>query len=271
MGMYDLINGEQVKCFPWVSLYKNEISYHGGDLKNYKTGDEVPYKRPHYNYEKNFVILDINRYPENNDFSYNYFIHVIADGKVKDTFKNNVGEINWPVNKTVVGYSGELLNIHSNEDVVDYIAAQRKYWKDFENVRGHWNVLFKESVQYFVGIGLLDKESEEKKMRLNKIEEIRRLMDEEETKIQPKLDDLIAAHSKWFVDTSGIADLINLGDYISAYNTRTDEKEQCKDMVQKLLDSDSDLYNRYVAWQGTDEYIEEVVNYSAIELPRIPS
>lgn len=27
MGMYDNINGEQVKCFPWVSLYKDEITY----------------------------------------------------------------------------------------------------------------------------------------------------------------------------------------------------------------------------------------------------
>ena len=42
MGMYDTINGEQVKCFPWVSIYKDEITYHGGELKYYGIGDDVP-------------------------------------------------------------------------------------------------------------------------------------------------------------------------------------------------------------------------------------
>ena len=46
--MYDTINGEQVKCFPWVSIYKDEITYHGGELKYYGIGDDVPYKKPHY-------------------------------------------------------------------------------------------------------------------------------------------------------------------------------------------------------------------------------
>ena len=43
MGMYDTINGEQVKCFPWVSIYKDEITYHGGELKYYGIGDDVPF------------------------------------------------------------------------------------------------------------------------------------------------------------------------------------------------------------------------------------
>ena len=74
MGMYDTINGEQVKCFPWVSFdnFMNSISYHGGDLKSYNTGDEVPYKRPHYNYGKNFIILDLNRFPESDYCEYDY-------------------------------------------------------------------------------------------------------------------------------------------------------------------------------------------------------
>ena len=53
MGMYDAINGEQVKCFNWTS-FNNGIVCHGGDLMYYNTGDEVPYKSPHYNYGKNF-------------------------------------------------------------------------------------------------------------------------------------------------------------------------------------------------------------------------
>lgn len=255
--MYDTINGEQVKCFPWVSLYKDEITYHGGDLKYYGTGDEVPYKKPHYNYGKNFIILDVNRYPESDYCPYDYIIHVITDEKVKNTFENEIGNIDWSINETVVGYTGELLNIHSNEDITNYIAAQRKYWEERENIRSHWNELFKESMDYFAGIGLLDKDSEEKKMRLTKIEEIHKLMDEEEKRIMPETDRLNKEHSKWFIDTSGIDDLIHLGDYISAYNLRDNDKEQCKEMIQKLLSSDSNLYDRYVEWQDSDEYIKK--------------
>ena len=257
MGMYDEINGEQVKCFPWVSLYKGKISYHGGDLAYYGTGDKVPYKKPHYNYGKNFIILDLNRYPDSDYYDYNYVLHVIVDGKIKVTFTDEIGDIDWNINETVVGYDGELLNIKSSEDIMNYIEAQRQYWEKYENIHSHWNELFKESMHYFTGIGLLDKDSEERKMRREKIEEIHKLMDEENKRIKPELNELSKKHSRWFVDTSDIDDLINLGDYISAYNLEMDEQEQCKEMIQKLLNSDSTLYDRYVKWQGSDEYIKE--------------
>ena len=154
MGMYDTINGEQVKCFPWVSLYQGEISYHGGDLKYYDNGDEVPYKQPHYNYGKNFVILDLNRYPESDYCPYDYILHVIEDGKVKETYTDEIGDINWSNNKSVVDYYGELLNIHSSEDILNYIKDQREYWTKREEIRSRWNELFSESMEYFTGIGL---------------------------------------------------------------------------------------------------------------------
>ena len=112
-------------------------------------------------------------------------------------------------------------------------------------------------MEYFTGIGLLEKDSEEKKIRMAKIEEIHKLMDEEEKRIMPETDRLNKEHSKWFVDTSDIDDLIHLGDYISAYNLRDNDKAQCKEMIQKLLSSDSNLYDRYVEWQDSDEYIRE--------------
>lgn len=135
---------------------------------------------------------------------------------------------------------------------------ERKFWIDYEkNIRSHWNELFKEMMDYSYGIALLDKDSEEKKIRREKITEVKKLMEEEDKRIKPELDRLIKEHSKWFVDTSGIDDLINLGDYISAYNLREDEQEQCNKMIQKLLSSDSTLYDRYVQWQGDDEYIRD--------------
>ena len=261
MGMYDTINGEQVKCFPWVSLYRNEISYHGGDLKYYGIGDEVPYRRPHYNYGKNFIILDLNRYPESDYCPYDYILHVIVDGKVQNTFENDIGEIDWSINKLVVGYQGESLNITSKEELIDYMREQREYWTKYEEVHNHWNELFKESMQYFTGLGLLDKDSEEKKFRCAKIDEIHKLMDEEKEKIKPEIKALADRYSKWYVDTSDIDDLIRLGDYISAYYTglraERDSARTCSDMIGQLLKSDNTLYDRYVAWQGIDGDIKE--------------
>lgn len=261
MGMYDTINGEQVKCFPWVSLYHGGISYHGGDLKYYGIGNEVPYRKPHYNYGKDFIILDLNRYPESDYCDYDYILHVIVDGKVQNTFENEIGEIDWSINNLVVGYTGELLNIHSSEDIENYIREQREYWRKYEEINSHWDELFKEMIQYYHGIALLDKDSEEKKFRHAKIDEIHKLMDEEKEKIKPEIKALADRYSKWYVDTSDIDDLINLGDYISAYYTELiaerDDAKTCSDMISQLLESDNTLYDRYIKWQGTDEYIKE--------------
>lgn len=258
MGMYDTINGEQVKCFPWVSLYNNQISYHGGDLAFYGTGSEVPYKRPHYNYGKNFIILDLNRYIDSDYVPYDYILHVIVDGKVKETFENEIGNIDWSINENVVGYTGELLNIHSSEELLNYMAAQRKYWSDYENIRNHWDELFLQLSKCMHGFGLLDKKSEERKIRKENFDKIHELMQEEDEKIQPEIDALRKEHSKWFVDTSDIDDLINLGDYVSAYYTelkaeRNENVKVCNEMISKLLESDNTLYDRYLKWQEIEE------------------
>lgn len=263
MGMYDTINGEQVKCFPWVSLYNDEITYHGGDLKYYGNRDEVPYRKPHYNYGKNFIILDFNRFPESEYDNYDYVLHIIVDGKVKKTFKDKIGRIDWANNEMVVGYYGELLNINSNQEVLDFIEDQREYRKKYDVLNAHWNELFKESMKYFTGFGLLDKDSEESKIRRENIEKLHELMDKERERIQPSVDALDREMAKWFVDTSNIKDLIDFGDYISAYNISylysREEQEQCKEMIYKMLQADSTLYDRYVAWQGTDESVVEFV------------
>lgn len=264
MGMYDTINGEQVKCFPWVSLYENEITYHGGDLKYYGTGDEVPYKKAHYNYGKNFIILDLDRFPESEYSYYDYVLHVIVDGKVKDSFKDKIGDIDWSINNTVIGYDGTLLNIHSSDDVVNFITEQRKYWEEYRNIKKHSDELFKEMMKYSSGIGSLDKESEEYKNRKKKIDEIIKLIDKEHKNINSDIDALSEKYSYLYVDTSNINDLISLGEFISAskINFSTDAnkiKKICKENILSLLAADNTLYDRYVAWQGSDEYIREYV------------
>lgn len=260
MGMYDTINGEQVKCFPWVSLYHGEITYHGGDLKYYGNGSEVPCRTAHYNYGKNFVILDYNRFPDSDYSDYDYYLHIIENRKVKKTLKDTIKGIKWDKNQTVVSYYGEMLNIHSDQDILDFIQFQRDYADKRENIRSHWNELFKEMSKTMCGIGTLNPESEERKMRLQKFDEIHKLMHEEEERIKPEMEALNETVKKWFVDTSDIDDCIRLGDFISAYGERSTDKELCLACIKKLLADDDTLYDRYVKWQGGDEYIQEFVS-----------
>ena len=65
MGMYDTLNGEQVKCFPWFSFYVSPnddtkccITNHDGNLGEYGNGNEIPYRSLAYNYGKDFFIFD---------------------------------------------------------------------------------------------------------------------------------------------------------------------------------------------------------------------
>ena len=146
---------------------------------------------------------------------------------------------------------------------MSYIREQREYWSKYEKIHSRWNELFKEAMQYFTGLGLLDKDSEEKKFHHAKLDEIHKLMDEEKEKIKPDVKALADKHSKWYVDTSDIDDLIRLGDYISAYYTELragrDSVRTCSDMIRKLLNEDETLYDRYIMWQGIDENIKRVI------------
>ena len=76
-------------------------------------------------------------------------------------------------------------------------------------------------------------------------------------RIQPQIDKLLDEHLKWSVDTSNIRDLIKLGEFISAYNTHGCDKEYLLDSIRKMLISDRTLYDRYVEWQGSDEFIKD--------------
>lgn len=259
MGMYDTINGEQVKCFPRVYLYKEEIGCSGGGLKCFNNGAEVPYKAPHYNYGKNFVILDYNRFPDSKYDNYDYIIHVIVDGKVKRTFRDKIGRIDWKKNECVVGYYGELFNVKSNEEILAFIKDQREYKKRLEKINTHWNELFAKSMKYFTGLGLVEKDSKEYKLRWSKIEKCHILMDEEKARIKPEEDALNKEYEHWLVDISAIEDCIALGDYISAdsqsYRDSTAENEFCQKMIRQMLQADSTLYDRYVKWQGDDAFL----------------
>lgn len=255
MGMYDTINGEQVKCFPWVSLYKDAITYHGGDLKYYGDGDEVPYRMPHYNYGKNFVIYDLNLWSNNEN---HFTIHVIEDGKVKATYENEMGAINWGKNSYVVSYYGKLLNIHSDDDLISYRKAYRKYIKDCEKINEHRDELFSELTNEMQEIAKAN--PDEKKSGTRRLAEIYAQIEHEEELNREEKNRIEAKMSYWYLDTTDIDDCIQLGEYISAYEIdRVETKEICRNEIKAMLAADYLLAKKYIRWQGDEEFIKEFI------------
>ena len=93
MGMFDEINGEQIKTFytafctlaiddPIFEKSNSELSpwFSGGSLKYFKNGDTVPYQTFWYNMGKDFNILDFNDWQGDEPIA-----HIIRDGKVVKT------------------------------------------------------------------------------------------------------------------------------------------------------------------------------------------
>ncbi len=83
MGMYDTINGEQVKifaiCYPILEENGNiTLGVSGGNLRYFDKGDEVPYKTHYYNIGKNFDIFDMPVFANDEEQT---VIHRIRDGK----------------------------------------------------------------------------------------------------------------------------------------------------------------------------------------------
>ena len=90
MGLYDVINGEQVKVFstPLIGMpdfiLSSCLSFGGGSLNSYEKGDKIPYKSYCYNLTKDFNIIDTEPY------QYDYpIIHIIRDGINKGCFSLN--------------------------------------------------------------------------------------------------------------------------------------------------------------------------------------
>lgn len=122
MGLYDYINGEQVKCFYRPIFSVDEGIWHsGGHMTDYLDGDEVPTKTMHYKYPDNFMILDYKKY-ENS-----CYIHIIKDKKIFKTCNlNNISNNDFKDNNLVVDYYGtSILKINSTEDINCYIKESR--------------------------------------------------------------------------------------------------------------------------------------------------
>ena len=144
MGMYDTLNGEQVKCFPWYSFDvmslspEGSIGGHGGNLKYYGNGSEIPYRSLAYNYGKNFIIFDFNPALDPNDGS-DWVAHVIKDGLLKaSVYKENAGdefeEILKKNRKNISYYGGGNFKFKSIADVNQYAVESDELMKKIKEL-----------------------------------------------------------------------------------------------------------------------------------------
>ena len=113
---------------------------------------------------------------------------------------------------------------------------------------------------YFSQIKSLEKDSEDRKTVIEKISQNSDAIKEEFIRTIPELKRIRKEFSAtWTKDTSDINDLILIGKLISCYNLAhsEEESEDVWGSISDMLDKDETLYDRYVKWQGTDEYIKE--------------
>lgn len=139
MGMYDTLNGEQVKCFPWYSFdvmslaQAGLINGHGGSLAYYGNGSKIPYRSLAYNYGKNFIIFDFNVDLDLNDDS-NWVAHVIEDGLLKaSVYKEDAGdefeEMLKRSSKNISYYGDGNFKFNSIADINQYAAESDELMK----------------------------------------------------------------------------------------------------------------------------------------------
>lgn len=118
MGLYDSINGEQIKCF-YTPIFSTPegIWYSGGHMIDFIDGDEVPTKSMYYKYPDNFIILDHDTY------NTGCCIHIIKDKKVfKTCTLTDISNDYFKDNTLVINRHGtSILNISSVEDLKLYI------------------------------------------------------------------------------------------------------------------------------------------------------
>lgn len=131
MGMFDLINGEQVKCFPSLYLYNNEMDYSYGSLLSLNTGDSIPKNLRQtlfYYYPKDFIILDVY-----SDDEEKVCLHIIKNYKIVNTIYD-LDELESVQDTSFYDYFGMPLNIKTKGELLFYIADFKKYWEYKKNL-----------------------------------------------------------------------------------------------------------------------------------------
>lgn len=131
MGMYDIINGFQVKCFT-VPIYYGRgvfgleefkdygLGFSGGSLRSYHVGDEVPYKTWWYDYTPDFNVIDADGEET---------VYKIRNGKVINVKRGNLRVQDFEGINLCVGYHGTMLHIKEYEEFRRFFKNIKKFRK----------------------------------------------------------------------------------------------------------------------------------------------
>lgn len=126
MGMYNYLNGEQVKCFPVPITYIEAdyliyeapetvcFSTSGGRLMHFDKGSSVPYRSFIYNYGKNFIVYDYKGINYMGEYD-TPIVHIIRDGEVGSYYNLDRLPLDMPIMLTLDN-NGHPLNINSRDD-----------------------------------------------------------------------------------------------------------------------------------------------------------
>lgn len=224
MGMYDYINGNQIKCFYTPLFYvcdileDNYINHSGGSLTGFNMGCKVPFKTMYYNYSKDFIIYD---YRDDN------FVHIIKDGMVYETILLDKLSDEY-MSYSCVDYFGNKLNIKTKDDM---FVIKNEFKDLFENKRK-----------------ISRKIKENPSMRKQYIDEMKALNEE--------------FNNKWiiveFKDEKYFGELIS--NYLWLKNTEdVNDFNLCKSLIIKLLNENENIVNNYNNWSNY-EYSKTITN-----------
>lgn len=127
MRRVDYINREPVMCFPtpildFDMIKQDKVKFSNGDFINFNNKSRVPVSTYFYKYNKNLLILDIDRI--------NPIAHIIKNSKVIKTIElgNLTTEDLFNINQ-VIDINGNELNINSFNDIEFFYSEFKKYKK----------------------------------------------------------------------------------------------------------------------------------------------
>lgn len=234
MGMYDTINSEQIKCFPWITYRYDKdndmrLWEHGGSLKNFNNNATVPYRSLCYNYHEDFNILDLH--PTALPFDDGIVLHVIRDGKIKEsitieledehlipkTLQEHISDYLTTAN--TVGYTGyPVLNIHSYYEMLAFYNESQARLEKLVDIRkeSHRRMnAWAKTVRKLHDKNLSDAQ---KNQIQDDVNQMKSAYDEERKRIEPDIDKLNEEFiNKWCTPKSSeMSKYIHFGEWITA-------------------------------------------------------
>lgn len=270
MGMYDTLNGEQVKCFPWYSFdvmslaQAGCINGHGGSLAYYDNGSKIPYRSLAYNYGKNFIIFDFNVDLDINDDS-NWVAHVIEDGLLKaSVYKEDAGdefeEILKKNRKNISYYGGGNFKFKSIADINQYAAESYELMKKIDKLNEPADKIMREWMNALKGYrskNLKEGTPEYTEMSLQ-LKQFPDRHNAEREKIKPTLEKLrqdfaekwTESESEDYLKMSDFGESIEAG--ILALKGKKEHKKEPKEELAYGL-----FFDRQKEWQYYCEYFKK--------------